>query len=107
MTDRVSIREVRSQWVEFMCTFTGIHMKQHYEGVFDNMLDAHNREVIAGALGRAKVSLPLDNLANTLFTAGDGHPSIGIRTNAEAKNQVLKGLDDLAKEYLRRRGEGS
>lgn len=103
MHDKVSIREVRSQWVEFMCTFTGIKMKQHYEGVFDNMLDAHNREVIAGALGRAKVSLPLDNLASTRFVAGDGYPSVGINTNEEAKNQVLKGLDDLAKQYLRGR----
>lgn len=103
MTDRVSIREVRAQWVEFMCTFTGIKMKQHYEGVFDNMIDAHNREVIAGALGRAKVSLPLENLACTHFIASDGIPSVGMNTNDEAKNQVLKGLDDLAKQYLRGR----
>lgn len=97
------MREVRRGWVEFMTTFGGIETKGEYEEMFDDMLDTHNREVIAGALSRAKVSLPLDNLASSRFIAGDGLPSVGINTNEEAKNQVLKGLDDLAKQYQRGR----
>jgi hypothetical protein len=99
----VTIREVRDQWVEFMATFQGRGAIPRLQGEFDDMLDRHNREVCAGALGRAKVSLPLDSLASVHFIASDGIGSIGMRTNEDSKNQVLKGLDDLAKQYLRGR----
>lgn len=96
-----SIREVRYQWVEFMCTFAGLGKKRYYEDLFDSMLDKHNREVAAATLGQAKTSLDLDDLASVKFTAADGHPSVAMNTNAEARDRVLKGLDNLAKQYRR------
>lgn len=100
---KMDMREARRGWVEFMTTFGGVETKTEYEQMFDDMLDQHNRGIIADALSRAKISLPLENLANTHFIASDGIPSIGMNTNEEAKNQVLKGLDDLAAQYRRGR----
>jgi len=99
----VTIREVRTQWVEFMCTFAGRAKMRHYEDLFDAMLDQHNREVCAGAIGRAKVTLDLEDLASHYFIASDGIGSVGINTNETAKNKVLKGLDDLIGQYNRGR----
>lgn len=67
------------------------------------VLDQYTRRAIADALGRAKVSLDLEDLASHYFIASDGVGSVGINTNDTAKNKVLKGLDDLAKQYLRGR----
>lgn len=95
------MREIRYQWVQFMCMAGGADKARQYEDEFDRMLDQHNREVAASTLGRAKVMLDLENLASVLFTASDGIPSIGMNTNERAKEKVLKGLDDLMKQYLR------
>lgn len=100
-----TMREVRSQWVEFMSTFEGRGKTREFEDLFDAMLDEHNRGVAVSALGGAKMTLPLENLASVRFIASDGIPSIGMNTNDEAKDQVLKGLDDLIGQF--RRGEGS
>jgi len=73
------------------------------DGEDERILDQYTREICAGAIGRAKVTLDLENLASVQFIASDGIPSVGINTNEEAKNKVLKGLDDLAKQYRRGR----
>lgn len=99
----LTISEVRTQWVEFMCTFAGRGKMRYYEDLFDAMLAQHDEQVAAVALGRAKTALDLENLASVQFIASDGIPSVGINTNEDAKNKVLKGLDDLMKQYLRRR----
>lgn len=95
----LTMREARQQWVEFMTTFEGRAKTRDFEDQFDAMLDAHNREVAALALGRAKMTLPLEDLASSFFVASDGVGSVAVSTNEEAKNQVLRGLDAMIREY--------
>lgn len=90
-----TFRDLRDAWVDYR---TGDEAFDEYKdyvaanAAFEQAMAEHAKEV----LRKAASEFDMNDLAAVHFIASDGVPSVGMRTNENAKEMVVAWLNDRA-----------